>query len=178
MTNQEFVIMLQKREKELVAICNYNGFFGEICKDVIQDCYIKLLLFNNINRYVNEKGQPNMFIVFAIIKNIIYEYRKKAAKSDFNYDINDINIPEPEVPSNDKYDFIIEEVEKLGHLYSKEHKMSMWFEYRLIDLYVNEGHSIRSLAKDTKIAFSTIQKVVAGFKSRTVEKYEKIKKLN
>jgi len=178
MTNIEFVIKLQKKEKELIKIANYHNIFNDDCGDLIQDLYLKLLEFNNINKYVGNVGkyknveddEPNMFIIFSIIRNMaISKYKSKFNYIDIEYVLQINNNP---YAQNVKYEII-----DIDELYSSKlegvcisfvkdeiNNIVDWYEKKIIDLYINENHSIRSLAKETKIGFWFLQPIIYNFK--------------
>ena len=138
MTNNEFIIMLLDKKQDLIKICNYHGIFKQT-EDILQELYVKLLHFKPINRYV-KNGEPNMYIIFKIIRNIIHDYRKVEKRYtdeiiiyfDENNDKRDITqyleflknkhgyspIEDPE-EENEKYDFIVNELESIDNWFNK-----------------------------------------------------------
>lgn len=158
MTNNQFVEKLYTRQSELIRICKYLNMYNKLdIDDIIQLVYIKLLLFKDINKYTVD-NEPNMYIVFMIIKNTISDYRKKNVRYDS--DNLDIDIIEEEEEPNYKYNKILEEIPKVKY----------WFNREIIRLYVEYNHSIRSLAKETKIGFNVIQPIIRDFKTICKEK--------
>jgi DNA-directed RNA polymerase specialized sigma24 family protein len=166
MTNNEYVEKLYKRENELIKICNYHNIFNFECEDIIQELYVILLKFNNIDKYTTD-DEPNMYIIFAILKNLIYHYRKKENK--YNFDTIDKYKDKlfEEENTNDKYEFIINEINTIDN----------WFKKRILELYIINQHTIRSLAKETKIGTNVIQPIVHKFKEQVVLNYKKNQKL-
>lgn len=160
MTNNEYVEKLYLKQDDLKRICNYHGIFGDTCNEIIQEFYIKMLKLKNIDRYVMD-DQPNMYIMFIILKNMIFDFRKKIKKISPE-PLYDFDIPEEEF-ENEKYDLIINEIEHIDY----------WFDKTIIKLYIFDNHTIRSLAKDTKISFSTIQPIIHKFKEKCKERYNK-----
>jgi len=185
LTNNQFIIKLLDKNEDLIKICNYHGIFNNIVDDVLQETYVKLLNFKEINRYVKD-DEPNMFIVFKIISNVIHDYRKVEKKY-----IDEINIWSDDNGEHsqeiDRYLIYLQR--KYGYVYSSSEEdnekyefiknelehISDWFKKRLLELYINDEHTIRSLSKATKINTNVIQKVFREFKLDCVEKY-KIKK--
>lgn len=167
MTNNEYIELLYKKENELIKIVKYHGIYNSFnTDDIIQELYIKLLFFKDINRYVNSDNEPNMYIIFIILKNIIYDFRKKENKynadtlPNWNED-SDILQKTEEIIENEKYEFIVSEIQNIPY----------WFDRQIITLYVNDHHTIRSLAKETKIGVNTIQPVVHRFRLQCQQKY-------
>lgn len=163
MTNNEYIELLYKKEIELIKICKYHGIYNSFnIDDIIQELYIKLLFFKDINRYVNSDNEPNMYIIFIILKNIIYDFRKKENKyNTVTLEDSDVIEKAEEVIENEKYEFIVNEIQNIPY----------WFDRQIITLYVNDHHTIRSLAKETKIGYNTIQPVVHRFRLQCQEKY-------
>jgi DNA-directed RNA polymerase specialized sigma24 family protein len=167
LTNNEYIELLHKKEPELIKICKYHGIYNSFnIDDMIQELYIKLLFFKDINRYVNSDNEPNMYIIFIILKNIILDFRKKENKYNANTlpnwdEDSDILQKTEEIIENEKYEFIVNEIQNIPY----------WFDRQIITLYVNDHHSIRSLAKETKIGANTIQPVVHRFRLQCQEKY-------
>lgn len=175
MTNNEFIELLTKKEDELIKIIKYHNIQNKMNQDdILQELYIKLLLFKDINRYVNNDGQPNIYIIFIIIKNIIYDFRKKENKYNtdtiptYSEDDDEDSILEKveEVVENEKVEFIKDEIQNITY----------WFDRQIISLYVNDNHTIRSLSKETKLGYSTIQPIVHRFKIQCHEKYNQKQK--
>jgi len=166
MTNCEYVKKLQKKKTELIKICRYFNITGYDCDDIIQDLYLTLLTIDYIDRYVMD-NEPNMYIIFTILKNLIYHFRKGESKY-IRGEIFDMSEEELE---NEKYEFIINEIDNMD-----DKKENEWFEKKIIELYILENHTIRSLSKETKIGTNVIQPIIRNFKLRCLEKYRKSKK--
>lgn len=155
MTNNEFVEKLFIKYDELIKICRFNNIHNSMLIDeIIQITFEKLLMFENINKYVKD-GQPNMFIIFMILKNFIINYRKSEQKIDSNefdpikYDKED----DSEYVHNKKYDYVINEIDKIDY----------WFDREIVKLYVFKSHTIRSLSKETGLNYNTIQPIIHNF---------------
>jgi len=161
MTNDEFVIKLYNRKDELIKICKYHNLNDFITNDIIQEMYIKLLLFNNIDKYTKDE-EPNMYIIFTILRNLIYDFYKKEKKNitddiDDHWDLLD----EIQV-DNYKYEFVLSQIPKVKY----------WFDRQILDIYINEKHSIRSLSKKTGIGIHIIQPIIHSFKIQCKNNYK------
>jgi len=159
MTNNLYVELLYKKENELKKICYYHNLNKYDTLDIIQDLYIKLLILKDIDRYVLN-GEPNMYIIFMILKNLIFDYRKKEKKFIDEEVIDYLELAEI-MDENEKYDFVMNEIENISY----------WFDRNIVLLYVNYNHTVRSLAKETKISQSTIQQAVYRFKVQCKNTY-------
>ena len=163
MTNTEFIEKLYKKEADLIRICNYHGIYGEDSKDTIQDLYVKIYQLDNhtINRYVLN-NEPNMYIIFIVLRNMISNSRKKNKNIFVELDIN-IELLDDNLENIDMLNIVTTELDKIEY----------WFDRTLLTIYINEHHTIRSLASGTKISSSTIQKVFRSFKLKCLDEYNK-----
>lgn len=170
MTNREYVIKLNKKESELSTICKYHGLYDDKQQDIIQDLYVKLLELNNIQRY-ELNNEPNMYIIFAILKNLIINSRKRESKYDINEEIKKIDIQDnicspceytDEDYINHKYNYVINEIENENDQFKKT----------LIKIYYYNNHSLRSLASESLIGINTIQPIIRQFKLKCKNNYK------
>ena len=163
MTNTEFIEKLYKKEADLIRICNYHGIYGEDSKDTIQDLYVKIYQLDNhtINRYVLN-NEPNMYIIFIVLRNMISNSRKKNKNIFEELNIN-LEILDESTEKIDMFNIMSTELDKIEY----------WFDRTLLTIYINEHHTIRSLASGTKISSSTIQKVFRSFKLKCLDEYNK-----
>lgn len=159
MTNNEFVeFIFKNKRQDIVKILIYHNIFDKNKQEDLEFIlYEKLLKFKNINKYI-KNDEPNMFIVFKIIKNIIitdFSNNKKTRYEQIeNYEVEDI-IEEDDINIL-KFNWIQEEINK-----EPNH-----FKRNIIFLYFNTEHSLRSLAKETKIGISTIAPIIKNFKNK------------
>ncbi len=165
MDNNEYILKLQNYKPDLIRIVNYHGIFFQV-DDILQELYVKLLVHNDINRYVKD-GEPNMFIIFIMIRNIIYDFRKKEYKYvELN---SEFDLIEDEDNDIDKYNFLIEEIENMEYWFNKK-IVEIYFNYLDGEIKYENKHTIRSLSKETKIGKHVIQKVIYKFKQDCINK--------
>jgi RNA polymerase sigma factor (sigma-70 family) len=166
-SNDIFVYKLYLREDELKKICNYYRVFGYDAEDIIQECYLKLLTFPFINRYELPSGEPNINVIFSIIRNLIVDFKKRETNfiADEIFDIIEI---EEEESKEEMFQTIYTEIDNLP-----EKTRTEWFDKQIIRLYVEEAHTIRSLEKVTRINRSTIQPIIHQFKTTLKVKVKK-----
>lgn len=165
MTNNEFVEKLYKKECDLKKIVRYHNIHNDYyIDDIIQELYIKLLTFKDINKYLTGE-EPNMYIMFMIIRNIIYNFynkeKKYSTESISDYSDDDINIIE-EYIENDKYEFVLNEV------YNNTR-----FKQFVLNDYLLYYNSIRALCKDKKLKYTVVQPIIHEFKNNCIIKYKK-----
>lgn len=163
MTNNQYIEKLYKNEKILHSFCMMNGYKDyNNSNDIIQDFYIDILNIKDIDRFVLN-GEPNMGFVYIKIRNMIIN--KKAKKKKIEYEIID-NLNEDVIEEEDYSDgrclkFVLDEIDKIDD----------WFDKRIIDLYINKKHSIRSLSEGTGITPHYIQPIIYNFKLKCREQY-------
>jgi RNA polymerase sigma factor (sigma-70 family) len=190
MHNNEFVYKLYQREDELIKICLYHGIPQLQVQDIIQEVYLKLLKFKYIDKYLSE-GEPNMYIIFAIVRNVIYDYRKRNNKF-ITVEINDYMdlMPEEEPHENveevdimyelldewlkpkNKNKYILDMVLRYDFLKNEIDKVSYWFDRTIIELYIYNNHSVASLAKETTISQSLIKNIIVDFRKKCLIELE------
>jgi len=154
MSNNEFIELLYKKENELEYICKYHGINNIYdIQDIIQEVYIKLLNYNNIDKYI-VGGKINMYIIFAIVRNTIFDFRKKENKYNNNDITDSVEVEDIEDEEYFKYEFVKEEIDKIDN----------WYDKAIITHYVNDFHTIRSLAKVTSIGYTSIQPTIHRFR--------------
>lgn len=161
MTNNEYIKLLIKKRDQLVYICKFHNIHNDYDQDeIIQRLYLKILEYKDIDKYVKD-NDVNMFIIFAMIRNIIYDFRKNENKyisDDFKYNEEFTNVNN----TSDKYEFILDELEHIKY----------WFDRTIVSMYVYDAHTIRSLSKELKIGTTVIQQAVYKFKLQSQDKYK------
>ena len=164
MTHNNYINKLYKKREDILRICKYYGVVGYQADDIEQDLYIKLLNYENIDKYLLN-GEPNMYIIFAIVRNLIFDYKKfeKRYTDEYIIETEDKyeNLPEQTI---NKYNYVLNEIEKIPDHFSKT----------LIKIYYFNEHSIRSLSKDSGIGVRTIQPIIRKFKLELQQKSKNI----
>lgn len=165
MTHNNYIDKLYKKREDILRICKYYGVVGYQADDIEQDLYIKIFNYKNIDKYVLN-GEPNMFIIFAILRNLIFDYKKfeKRYSDEYIYETEDIEYEDVPEQVKNKYNYVMEEIEKIPDHFSKT----------LIKIYYLNEHSIRSLSKDSGIGVRTIQPIIRKFKLELQEKSKNI----
>ena len=120
----------------------------EKAEDLTQELYLYLMEMKNIEK-IKYNGTVNLFYVYKIIKSKFLNSIKQSQK------ITVLPVEE---------DFL--EVEDLDYNYDNEHMLAAtkdllendvhWFDSKLLQTYINEGHSIASLNQATGISKSSI----------------------
>ena len=165
MTHNNYINKLYKKREDILRICKYYGVVGYQADDIEQDLYVKLLNYKNIDKYLLN-GEPNMFIIFAIVRNLIFDYKKFEKRYSDDYIIETEDVEDDGIPEQikNKYNYVMDEIEKIDDHFKKT----------LIKIYYVNEHSIRSLAKDSGIGVRTIQPIIRKFKLEIQEKSKNI----
>jgi DNA-directed RNA polymerase specialized sigma24 family protein len=95
-----------------------------------------------------------MYIIFAIVRNTIFDFRKKENKYNNNDITDSVEVEDIEDEEYFKYEFVKEEIDKIDN----------WYDKAIITHYVNDFHTIRSLAKVTSIGYTSIQPTIHRFR--------------
>jgi len=151
MSNNEFEILLNKNEKDLINICNKFSLQEQDRNDLIQDLYLKCLTIKNIDRYLNENHTPNMFIIYTMLKNSILNFLKYNKKTIHEYDFSKETI-EPEF-IDERYELIL----------NVKNNFNYWFDRQILELYIYRNMKIREIEKETGIKFRYIQSIIHKF---------------
>lgn len=119
--------------------------------DLIQTLYVKLLELPDIKKLMYGKKDINLYYLYKMIRSLFLNAEKKEFKP---LPINEELI---EILSDKPYDFELDEKqEETYHLVNEALNEIHWFSSRLLQVYVEDDHSIQSLHEETKISKSTI----------------------
>jgi len=119
--------------------------------DLVQTLYVKLLELPNIKKLVYGKNDVNLYYLYKMVRSLFLNTEKKEFKS---LPINEELI---EILSDKPYDYELDEKqEETHHLVNEALNEIHWFSSRLLQVYVEDDHSIQSLHEETKISKSTI----------------------
>jgi DNA-directed RNA polymerase specialized sigma24 family protein len=158
MTNNEIVCLLHKKQNEFLKMCTYFGVKVYDAEDLLQDFYVKLLETPNIEKLLVD-GTVNKSYVFISLKNRVLSFKKFETR--YTNPITDIRQEEDE--PTDKYLFAINVIDNHPE----------WFDRRLNLVYFGDGHTYRSLSKETGIGLDTIYKSVKTMKNKILLEYQK-----
>ena len=171
-------------------IKNHNSWLYAVCfnltkdrndaDDLLQETYTRLLELPEAKIEAIRFGENdlNTYFMYRMIKNYFINQTKSKKESYTDTEVygndadNDTNLQ-----FEDDYDALMGKIE--GELDSMEKDSSKWFDARLLKVYLEEGHSIDSLAKQTNISRSTIftslKRVRTYLSASYCEEYQKTK---
>ena len=162
---------IAKRHDEWVAIALYLGAHPSYAEDAVQDLYIKLHTIQanegNLNR-LTYNGRLNTAYMFTAISNQITSHHRKKKnlrfeEVSFEYDVS---IP------HDRENAFKTLLNAVNECLDEQH----WYDKKLLRVYLDEGHSIRSLSRATNISaksiFITLKNVREKIKRECQEEYK------
>ena len=150
MDNNQVVEMTYKRHNTWLLQVSYNFTNNkDKARELVQDLYVKLLEFKNINK-IMYKQDVNLFYLYKMLTSIHLNGIKKIVNV---LPIDDDLLNKPA----DSYSYEADnEFERMVELTHEALDKEYWFGKKLLEVYINEDHSIQSLHDATGISNSTI----------------------
>lgn len=165
---------IAQRHDEWIAIAVYLGAPSGFEQDIVQDLYIKLHTIQeregNLKR-LTYNGQLNTAYIFSALGNMITSIHRKSKEKplddvSFDFDASILNNHE-------------EAFKTLLNAVRTELNNQHWYDRKLLKVYLEEGHSIRSLARATNISaksiFITLKNVREKIKNNCEQEYQEYK---
>ena len=150
MINNQVVEMTYRRHNTWLLQVSYNFTQNkDKAQELVQDLYVKLLEYKNINK-IMYKQDINLFYLYKMLRSIHLNGIKKQVP---NLPIDDdlLNKQAEEYSYEADSDF-----ERMLVLTHDALNQEYWFGKKLLEVYINEDHSIQSLHDATGISNSTI----------------------
>jgi len=150
MNNNQVVEMTYRRHNTWLLQVSYNFTNSkDKARELVQDLYLKLLELKDIKKILY-KQDVNLFYLYKMLRSIHLNGIKKATN---HLPIDDDLLNKPADFYSIEADNEFERMLELTHeALDKEY----WFGKKLLEVYINEGHSIQSLHDATGISNSTI----------------------
>ena len=150
MTNSQLVEQTYRKHHTWLLQVSYNFTNSkDKSQELVQDLYLKLMEFQNIQK-IMFKDDVNLFYLYKMLKSI-YLNGLKRSKPSLPLDDDLLNKPADEYSYEADNDF-----ERMLVLTHEALNQEYWFGKKLLEVYINEGHSIQSLHDATGISNSTI----------------------
>ena len=150
MTNSQLVEHTYRKHHTWLLQVSYNFTNSkDKSQELVQDLYLKLMEFQNIQK-IMFKDDVNLFYLYKMLKSI-YLNGLKRSKPSLPLDDDLLNKPADEYSYEADNDF-----ERMLVLTHEALNQEYWFGKKLLEVYINEGHSIQSLHDATGISNSTI----------------------
>ena len=150
MTNSELVEQTYRKHNTWLLQVSYN-FTNDKDKsqELVQDLYVKLMEFKDIQK-IMYRSDINLFYLYKMLKSIHLNGIKKTINI---LPIDDDLLNKPA----DDYSYAADnDFERMLELTNEALNQEYWFGKKLLEVYINEGHSIQSLHDVTGISNSTI----------------------
>jgi RNA polymerase sigma-70 factor (ECF subfamily) len=150
MDNNQVVEMTYKRHNTWLLQVSYNFTNSkDKAQELVQDLYVKLLEYKDISK-IMYKQDINLFYLYKMLRSIHLNGIKKVVNV---LPIDDDLLNKPA----DAYSYEADnEFERMVELTHEALNKEYWFGKKLLEVYINEGHSIQSLHDATGISNSTI----------------------
>jgi len=150
MSNNQVVEMTYKRHNTWLLQVSYNFTNSkDKAQELVQDLYVKLLEYKDISK-IMYKQDINLFYLYKMLRSIHLNGIKKVVNV-LPIDDDLLNKPAEEYSYTADNDF-----ERMLDLTHEALNKEYWFGKKLLEVYINEGHSIQSLHDATGISNSTI----------------------
>ena len=150
MINNQVVEMTYRRHNTWLLQVSYNFTSNkDKAQELVQDLYLKLLELKDINK-IMYKQDINLFYLYKMLRSIHLNGIKKVINV-LPIDDDLLNKQAEEYSYEADSDF-----ERMLVLTHDALNQEYWFGKKLLEVYINEGHSIQSLHDATGISNSTI----------------------
>lgn len=151
MTNSQLVEQTYKKHHQWLSAVAYNftGSKNE-AEELTQDLYLKLLEFKDIKK-IMYGADVNLFYLYKMIRSIfVNKTNKKVNSEPIDEDVFEVPDEEYDVDKDTQQENLIHKVQEIMN------QDVEWFDSKLLQIYIDDNHSIRSLSEQTKISMSTI----------------------
>jgi len=150
MTNSQLVEHTYRKHHTWLLQVSYNFTNSkDQSQELVQDLYLKLMEYKDITK-IMFKDDVNLFYLYKMLRSI-YLNGVKRLKPSLPLDDDLLNKPADEYSYEADNDF-----ERMLVLTHEALNQEYWFGKKLLEVYINEGHSIQSLHDATGISNSTI----------------------
>ena len=154
MTTKEknkLITHLYNTQHKWLLACAFNlTKNNDAAEELIQNLYVQLLEMDNLDKIIYQGESLNQYYLYKIIKSLFVKSTKGESTSTIT----------PVIEDTYEGDSFMEDDGGIEHRvngYIKEApEQCAWFDVRLWEVFISEGHSIMSLHKATKISTSTI----------------------
>lgn len=167
---------IARRHDEWIAIARYCGAPGSIAEDIVQDLYLKLHYISEREgglQKLEHQEDLNTAYIFMALRNLVVSHFRKAHTTPVY--IADMPGFEPGLTEdvNESYEAVFEHlIGKVSGILKDLH----WYDAKVMQVYVDENHSIRSMSRATGISeksiFNTLKNVKTTIKQECWEDYQ------
>ena len=179
MTQDDLLLIVSKYHSEWLstvhALCT-SMVERDNAEDFIQEMYLKIHKYAKADKVAPDGALNKGYIFFALksILNSFRMYRKNINKIPIDECYECKEQPENTENSEDLYPVLQQVDQTIKDLH--------WYDQRIFSLHVEDGKSIRAIAKETRISHVSSQRTISSTKTKIHEqakkKYQEIKKRN
>ena len=151
MTNSQLVEHTYKKHHSWLSAVSYN-FTGDksAAEELTQDLYLKLMEFKNVEK-IMYGADVNLFYLYKMIRSIfVNKANKKINSEPIDEDMFEMADEEYSEENDTQFEAKLQRVQSV-----MEHDVE-WFDRKLLQVYIDDNHSIRSLSEQTRISMSTV----------------------
>jgi DNA-directed RNA polymerase specialized sigma24 family protein len=152
MTKNQLITNLYNNKYKWLLQVSYNLTQNkDDAEDLIQELFVKLAEYKNIDKLIFLERELNLFYVFKMLRSIFINQAKKNKHQFVDLNAETLNIETSEYNYDADTQWENDYKSTLDAIQSLE-----WFDRKLLETYIDEGHSIASLSTATNISKSTI----------------------
>lgn len=149
--------LLFKKHSTWIDIVASFGCDRYIAEDIVQECYIKIQLKLKKGLDIKYNDDINYYYIFKTLRTLFIDFKRKG-KNIHMVSLENIESLEADVDYEDKYKTVQKELNKM-----------YWYDKRVF-LLVNDGESIASLSRKTKIPYYSLYNTYKKVKDRLLKK--------
>jgi predicted DNA-binding protein YlxM (UPF0122 family) len=157
----DLLTKVSENHKEWIKIVTTFG--SDFPEDIVQEMYIRLHKYGQKEKVLNESGEVNLFYIWSMLRNVWGDANKLnkiefiSLEDVFNVKDHDDNLKKHEA------------LQRINKLIEKE--MSNWHFYdkKLFEIYRNTDLSIREIANEVDINYTSIFHTLKRCKKRLQE---------
>tara|TARA_R100001530_G_scaffold116636_1_gene83706 strand:- start:393 stop:977 length:585 start_codon:yes stop_codon:yes gene_type:complete len=181
---------LAKHHKEWVEVAKTLGA-DHYAEDVVQEAYLKLVHYNQPQKFINDKNEIHRGYMFFVIRSVVSDFRRIKNKikkvpiktiikwAETNDDLNVLTVNDMTRLSSFTNHDEEEAFWKLCAKMDKELENWSWYDKKIFEIYRDTPLSIRGMAKETDISwvniFHTLKRGKIKMKEKFKEDYEDFK---
>mgnify|MGYP000533575163 FL=1 len=164
-TGYKWIALIAKNHSEWVRVVNSLGEY-DFAEDIVQESYLALIKYATPDKVI-KNGIVNKGYMYFTLRSLTFQFynkRKKINKVriDFErFEIADLNTIEEKEAFEKIYSLIEDETDKWH-----------WYDKKLFDIYKNTDLSIRKIAEETHISWTSIFNTLKNCKQKIKDKHK------
>ncbi len=149
------MILLFKKNKDWIKICQSFGCNKRTAEDLVQEMYIRiqLKLEKGLDIYYNEKNEINYYYIFKTLRTMFLDLKNKTKNIKMQeLDIVDGGLVDINYIRN--YNIILKELSKM-----------YWYDRKVFEI-INGGESIAEFSRKSGIAYHSLYNTYTTVKNK------------